>query len=541
LSTVALTSLGGLQGRDEQGIAVFRGVPYAQPPRGELRFQAPKPLGPWGETYPATQFGSAAPQIGPVNRLIRTAIGAAGSTQSQDCLYLNVWTPGVDRRRRPVMFFIHGGAFILGSGATRVWHGWHLAKRGDVVVVTINYRLGALGFLRWRALVGEHGRPPANAGILDQIAALEWVRDHIDVFGGDPDNVTIFGESAGAMSAATLLGTPRAKGLFHGAILQSGAAHNVSTSAEADTVSTEFVRALGIENPTVDALASLPVKDIMRAQAIVSAKMGITTGALAWQPCVDGELLERHPLQAIDQGIAGGVRTLVGTNRDEWKLFSGLDPGGMVLDEDSLRERFQGVLRGTDDDGRPLHERAWDAYYRVKGRRGGEPSERWGSFQSDRIFHYPATRLADALSVHQSDTYAYLFEWAPRAVNERLGACHGLELPFVFGTLRAPWLRAWLGISPRAQELCNIMQDAWIGFARSGSPAHAGLPDWPAYSETARSTMAFGHECTLREDPHERGRLFWHPILRDGFPSIEPHLNVAEQDGDVVPVTRGAT
>jgi para-nitrobenzyl esterase len=529
VSTVALTPLGALEGRREQGITVFRGVPYARSPRDGLRFRHPEPLEPWQSTRRAFSFGSAAPQVGPVHRLIRTAIGAVGSSQSQDCLYLNIWTPGIDRLRRPVMVFIHGGAFILGSGAARLWQGWHLARRGDVVVVTINYRLGALGFLRWRTLVGERGRPPANAGILDQIAALRWVRDHIDAFGGDPENVTIFGESAGAMSVGTLLGARRAKGLFHKAILQSGAAHNVSTSAEADEVSQLFVRELGLENPSVEKLAKLPVTEIMRAQALVSAETGIRNGALAWQPCVDGDLLERHPLQSVEQGLlSADVPMLVGTNRDEWKLFIGLDPAAMRLDEAQLRSRFLRTLRGSDDEGRPLSEQAWEAYYRVKGRRGGEPSERWGAFQSDRIFHYPAVRLADVQSEHQPRTYAYVFEWAPPTVQERLGACHGLELPFVFGTLRAPWLRTWLGLSPRAQRLCRVMQDSWVHFARYGSPGHERLPDWPSYSRQARSTMAFDGECTLREDPHERGREFWHPIMRSGVPSIGPHMRLVD-------------
>jgi para-nitrobenzyl esterase len=528
VSTAVRTSLGALEGRSEQGITVFRGVPYARSPRDGLRFRHPEPPEPWKGTRRAFSFGPAAPQVGPVNRLIRTAIGAVGNSQSQDCLYLNIWAPKIDRRRRPVMVFIHGGGFILGSGATRLWHGWHLARWGDVVVVTINYRLGALGFLRWRALVGERGRPPANVGILDQIAALRWVKEHIDAFGGDPENVTIFGESAGAMSIGTLLGAPRASGLFHKAILQSGAAHNVSTSAEADDVSRLFVQELGLENPTVEKLAALPVTEIMRAQALVSAKTGIRNGTLAWQPCVDGDLLERHPLQSVDRGLSADVPTLVGTNQDEWKLFIGLDPASMRLDDVRLRSRFLRTLQGSDDEGRPLSGRAWETYYRVKGPRGGEPSERWGAFQSDRIFHYPAVRLADVQSDHQPRTYAYLFEWAPRAVNGLLGACHGLELPFVFGTLRAPWMRAWLGLSPRAQKLCRIMQDSWVNFARYGNPGHEQLPDWPPYSRQARNTMAFAQGCTLREDPHERGREFWHPILRSGVPNTGPHLRVVD-------------
>jgi para-nitrobenzyl esterase len=509
MGSIVRTRSGRIEGGDKRGVEVYRGVPFAQPPVGALRFRAPEPPIPWQNVRRATDYGPSAPQIGPVNRFIRTMIGATGRTQSQDCLYLNVWTPKADGKRRPVMVWLHGGAFILGSGSTPLYAGWRMARRGDVVVVTINYRLGVHGFLSGRSLARGAEHPPENLGIRDQIAALEWVRDNIDAFGGDPENVTIFGESAGGMSVGTLLGAPAARGLFHKAILQSGAAHNVWTAEQADRVTEAFVEALGRPEITWDEITRLPVTELMGAQVRVSARLGLQGGVLAWQPALDGDLLPTLPLQAVQAGNAAEVPMLIGTNRDEWKLFMIGDPGARGMSNEDLSARIARALRACPDGGETLRVEAANAYWHVHGPSGGEPAERWSAFMSDRIFHYPAVRLADLHSARQPAVYAYSFDWTPPATAGLVGACHGLEIPFVFGSLRAAWMRTWLGASPRAQRLCDRMQDAWIAFARSGDPGHERLPHWPAYSELDRSTMVFDGECTLREDPHARARSFW--------------------------------
>lgn len=514
MGTIVTTRQGKLEGELQRGIEVFRGVPFAAPPVADLRFQAPQPPPRWKAVRRATSFGPAAPQIGPVNRLIRAVIGATGSKQSQDCLYLNVWTPGTDRKRRPVMVWIHGGAFILGSGSTSIYSGWRLARRGDVVVVTINYRLGALGFLSWEGIAPVADRPPANLGTRDQIAALTWVRDNISKFGGDPENVTVFGESAGAMSIGTLLGVPAARGLFHKAILQSGAAHNVSNRDVAARVGEQFREYLDVGESPVKELMELPVTQLMRAQARTTARVGLEDGIMAWQPCVDGDLIPEQPLRAIARGDAADVPILIGTNRDEFKLFMAADR--IRLDDRRLEERLRHLMPGVDSEGNAIADKALDAYHHTIGPRGREASERWAAFQSDRIFHYPAARLADLQGDHQSRTYAYLFEWAPPLVGRALGSCHGLEIPFVFGGVKAALLRAGLVANPAASRLCDRMQDAWISFARNGEPGHDQLPDWPAYSRFCRYTMALGDHCTLREDPHHKGREFWEPLARHG-------------------------
>lgn len=527
MESIARTRQGSVEGRRHGKTWAYRGIPFGRPPIDALRFTAPEPAEAWTGVRSAREFGPSAPQIGPVNRFIRTVIAAAGSTQSQDCLYLNVFTPAPDRRRRPVLVWLHGGAFILGSGSTGLYDGTRLAQRGDVVVVTLNYRLGALGYLSWRSLCGESERPTENLGVLDQIAALEWVRDNIEEFGGDPENVTLFGESAGAMSVGVLLGTPRANGLFHKAILQSGAAHNAWYPRDADNVAQQFVRALGIERTTPDALRALSVSDIMRAQAITSARIGLTEGVLAWQPTVDGDLLPEHPLTSIDQGQAARVPTLIGTNADEWKLFMVGDRRGQGLDEETFESRLAETLANAG----PGRERAGEAYARVKGKFGSEPAERWAAFQSDYVFHYPAARLADSLSDVQPQTYAYLFNWKPPLTGRFPGSCHGIELPFVFGSIRNAVMRATLGAPRSAQRLCDRVQDAWVAFARNGSPEHDALPDWPAYSRGSRSTMGLGSECFLQEDPHERARDFWHPLLKDGQLSMRSSARTYSRSG----------
>jgi para-nitrobenzyl esterase len=539
MSRVVRTRHGRVEGDEHGGIQVFRGIPYAAPPVDHLRFRPPEPPDAWRGVRMTRRFGGAAPQLGPANRLIRTLISAAGSTQSQDCLYLNVWTPAADSRRRPVLVWLHGGAFILGSGGTRLYSGLQLAKRGDVVVVTVNYRLGALGYLSWRAIAGDEEAPPANLGLRDQIAALEWVRDNIEGFGGDPENVTLFGESAGAMSVGTLLGTPRARGLFHKAILQSGATANVSSREHADEVAEEFARALGPERSSPGAIAALPVSDIMRAQAITTVRQGIVVGNLAWQPCLDDDLLREWPIDAIAGGLSADVPVLIGTNRDEWKLFMTGDPKGLTMSEEALLRRFRRALPSETEAGERHSEVAIEAYARVPGRLGTSPSERWSAFQSDRLFHDPATQLAEAHATNGGQTYAYLFEWVPPLMADRLGACHGLDLPFVFGTLREPWLRTWLGASGKAQRLCNQIQDAWVAFARNGSPEHDRLPDWPAYTTEHRATMALSTFCSLRLDPHVRGRACWETIGRGVRSSL--WRRTREKDIDDLPESKHAS
>jgi para-nitrobenzyl esterase len=566
---VVETSYGRLRGAEADGVLVFRGVPFARPPLGKLRFQPPERPEPWSGLRDATRFGPAAPQragmLGPVFRL------GIGET-SEDCLYLNVWTPGLDGARRPVFVWIHGGAFVIGAGSQTLYDGAVLARRGNAVVVTINYRLGALGFLRLRELSRGALQVTGNEGLLDQLAALEWVRDEIAAFGGDPGNVTLFGESAGAMSCAALLGTPRAQGLFHRAILQSGSANYVSPADVAARLAHALLAELGLGPDVVHALRELPVERLLAAQQRlflglalsplrVRSMLSLNPRRVLWalfvapflarqlvrevrsyvgerlrrlfgsrrpptvtprqvlasllserrfqgmpfEPVVDGETLPRHPFDAVEAGFSRDVPVLLGTNLEEAKLFTFMDPEASSLSEEAL------IARCDDKIGAGYGRRAVEVYRAARAARGERvtPSELWFAIESDRTMRYPAMRLAELQRRHQARTYAYLFTWRSPFMGGVFGACHALELPFVFGTLEHPLLRGFAGTGPEARALAERVQDAWIAFARTGDPSHPGLGAWPAYDSARRATMILGRECSIEEAPREAERAFW--------------------------------
>jgi para-nitrobenzyl esterase len=498
------TRYGRLEGREEAGIQVFRGIPYAKPPVGPLRFRAPEPPEPWSGVREAVAFATSAPQPSMALPLPGMDVGA----MDEDCLYLNVYTPACDGARRPVLFWIHGGGFVIGSASQPVYDGAPLARRGDVVVVTINYRLGPLGFLFLEDLCPDLEGAVGNAGMRDQVAALEWVREHIAAFGGDPGNVTIFGESAGGMSVGTLLAAPSARGLFARAIPQSGAAHNVHTRDTATTVAEHFLEELGV--PTADAarsLRELPPDKLLDTHSQTVLKLGTTLGLLPFQPLVDDAFLRQAPLEAVRGGAAAGVQLLTGSTRDEWKLFGFMDPGIAKLDESGLRKR----LAGQVDEPEPLI-----AAYR-SGRTGADaaPPALFFAIETDRVFRIPAIRLAEAQSVHQPGTFMYRFDWPSPAMGGALGACHAIELPFVFGLVDRPGAALFSGGGPEAIGLSGRTMDAWIAFARSGDPSHADLPGgrWQAYEPEERSTMVLDAECAVELDPGSLERRAWDDVL----------------------------
>ena len=495
---VELTT-GRIEGVAHDGVTIFRGIPFAQPPVGRLRFRAPVPPSPWAGVRAATTFGPHAPQnSGPITALL----GGVDARQDEDCLYLNVWTPDNATRRRPVLVWIHGGAFEIGSGSQAIYDGARLARRGDLVVVTINYRLGILGRLHLRSVRATLDTT-ANAASLDQLAALGWVRDNIAAFGGDPAQVTIFGESAGSMSVAALLATPSARGLFHRAILQSGAANFVSSAAHAATLTDGLLTHLGFTDRDVQRLWELPIEQLLAAQQKAFPRLGNGPG-LAFQPIIDGDVLPVAPLDAIAAGDAAAVPVLIGTNVDEMKLFGLFDPAFGTLDDNGLLRRCE--RRQVSDPARAI------AIYRDARTGRGEsvtPTELWYALDSDRTFRHPAMQLAAAQRAHQPHVYTYLFTWPSPLLGGRIGAGHAVELPFVFGTLEEPMLTPFTGQGEDAIALAMAMQDAWIEFAHRGAPAHARLPAWSPYDTTTRTTMLLGRACGPIDAPREPERAFW--------------------------------
>jgi para-nitrobenzyl esterase len=576
------TRRGTVRGVRADGLAIFRGLPFARPPVGPLRFAPPEPPDPWSGVRETVRSGPAAAQNGAlVGPLMSLGIDRTG----EDCLYLNVWTPQPDRARRPVLVWIHGGAFILGSGSQTLYDGSTLARRGDVVIVTINYRLGALGFLRAQDRFGARLPATGNEGLLDQIAALEWVRDEIEAFGGDPGNVTIFGESAGAMSCATLLALPRARGLFHRAILQSGAANFLWPRDIAARVADQMLAVLDIGSPEelraaaparlLAAQRRLFMELMLGEQHVLGALspagqrvagavfLGLTlarrrfgrvaaplsrglvgmlrrrgrrrggspaTSALStlrvrglpFQPVIDGDLIPRDPLAVIREGEAVGVPLLIGTNLDETRLFAPLDPEAATLDTAALLARCEAAIPGGPEAAR----RVVAVYREARAARGEsiEPGDLWFAIESDRTMRHPAMRLAALHAAHQPETYAYLFTWPSPALGGLFGACHGLELPFLFGTHEHPLFRPFTGKGPEARALAARIQEAWIAFARTGRPGHPDLGDWPAYDAAGRRTMILDRCCRVEAAPREAERVFWDslddPIA--GAPRLRP-------------------
>lgn len=505
MGPIAITTYGQLEGSEDDGVLRFAGVPFAQPPVGPLRFRPPRPPAAWSGVRPATAFGATSWQ-GP--SLIDALLGGPPEPSSEDCLYLNVFTPALDDGARPVLVWIHGGAFFQGSGSFRLYDGSELVRRGDVVVVSINYRLAELGFSYLEHLDPSYAGS-ANCGILDQVAALEWVRDEIAGFGGDPTNVTIFGESAGGMSVGALLATPAAAGLFRRAVAQSGAASNVIDTRHARHTTTAFLARAGIE--TVAELAELAPEKLLEARAgVIAAAMGDLdrTGAgdgsplgMPWQPVHDGSVIPERALDAIAAGSAAGVSLLVGSNLEEWNLFALLDP--VVLDEAALEARTRAVLG----------EGAAAAIRTYRDGRGDlAPKAAFAAIATDYVFRIPALRLAEAQSKQSDDVFLYTFAWRSTGLGGLLGAAHAIELPFVFHRVGDPALVGFLGEGAPV-ELADQVQDAWIAFARTGDPNHPGLPPWPRYDLDRRATLTFDVPCVVLDDPDQAERQVWDDVL----------------------------
>lgn len=501
---IAPTGTGQVQGLEKQGVLQFRGIPYA---RAE-RFRPPGPAEPWAGVRPATRFGPRAPQN---SSALETMLGARDEPWSEDCLTLNVYTPALDDAARPVMVWVHGGAFTAGSGNVPWYDASNLIRMGDVVVVSLNYRLGALGFLHLGHLDGELAGS-VNNGIRDQIAALRWVRDNIGGFGGDPGNVTIFGESAGAMSVGTLLGAPEASELFHRAVAQSGAPSQLHQPETAEWVTQRCLDELGLSPATADRLFELPVADILWAQAVVDDEVlrgrgpgpMAAGGQLPFRPMVDGALLPRPPLDAVAAGSAAGVPLLLGTTAEEWNLFHLPARQAGPMDEARARRRLARLV------GAERVDDLVDAYRTTHP--GLDPDGLVCAAMTDRVFRIPAIRLAEAHLAHAPRVSMYRFGYRSTALGGLLGACHAIEIPFVFANLDRRGVGMLLGgIDDEARRLSQRCARAWLAAARTGSPEHDDLP-WPAYQLDGRTTCELDRTPGLSHDPEGDLRALWNEL-----------------------------
>ncbi len=488
------TPSGRLVGTRQRGVLAFRGIPYARAPVGPLRWRMPEPLDAWAGARDATRPGPVCPQApAPFDSFL----GGALSTQSEDCLYLNVFAPSPDGAKRPVMVWIHGGAFVIGAGSQAIYDGSRLAAR-DAVVVTINYRLGVFGFLALAGATGGAANGTATEGLADQIMALDWVRRNIAAFGGDPGNVTIFGESAGAMSVAALLAVPAADGLYHKAILQSGAAHIGYDREQAGRVAQAVLNALPLSPQDAHLLADMPAALLLKAQTAVLAsahdgKDVQKLGRLPFQPAIDGQLLMERPIDALRRGTASSIPIIAGTARDEWKLFSAADPRMRLM---SLGG-FEARLAHVGGESTPALLQAYAA---------GSAFDRYNAFMGDRTFAVPTERLLEARAGAAS-SFAYRFDWRSRLLGGIFGSCHALELGFVFGTHGDGVASAFFGKGELAQQLAHDMMESWTAFARTGDPTTTATGSWPHYTTDQRPTMIFGDGSPHAVMAPERARM----------------------------------
>jgi para-nitrobenzyl esterase len=501
LETVTVeTPSGRLAGLRSRVTASFRGIPFARPPVGALRWRNPEPCEPWSGVRDATRFAPTSPQA-PTQ--IESLLGRAVGEQSEDCLYLNIWTPACDGARRPVMVWIHGGAFILGAGSHGIYDGRKLAEC-DVVVVTINYRLGAFGFLALGPL--SEGRAPGSGaeGIADQILALDWVKRNIASFGGDPDNVTIFGESAGGMSVSALLASPPARGSFHKAIAQSGAAHIGHDAEHAARVAHALMEEMEIAPNETQKALDAPYGAIMAAQIALLAKNNggkdsRKLGRLPFQPAIDGAILPVRPIAALREGAGGNIPLLTGTTREEWRLFTAADP----------RLRFMSAKNFAARVERQAGETAvamLDAYDE------GSMFDRFNAFMTDKIFAVPAARLAEA-QARTAPVYTYRFDWRSKLLGGIFGSCHALDIGFVLGSYNQKLLGAFFGTGAVADTLCRDMMDSWTAFARTGNPSTSATGFWPHSDSALRPTMIFGDSVPqLAHAPNEARLRAWDAV-----------------------------
>jgi para-nitrobenzyl esterase len=504
-SIVVETHRGKVRGGLDGNIKVFKGIPYGTATDGLNRFRPPRLAKPWTGVRDALAYGPMCPQLHEP-RGSYTASWTYDTEASEDCLTLNVWTPALhDQRRRPVMVWLHGGGFSAGSGSRNVFEGTRLCERGDVVVVTLNHRLNVFGFLYLAKLGGADYAESGNAGMLDIIAALHWVHDNIEAFGGDPENVTIFGQSGGAAKVSVLMGMPQARGLFHKAIVQSGSQLDGLTPDEATRNALAFLAAVDVKPNEMSRLAKLPTDALLAGLTKVMRAPGPKP---SFSPVVDGIVLPRAPWLPDGPSVSAAVPMIIGSTRTETTALLGVGhPAYFALDAASLPNALASWLPERD------------IPHVIAGFRQAMPaasaSDLFFAITTDRRVRQQAWAQAERKAAQgAAPVWLYELDWATKVDGGKWGSPHALDLAFVFDNVGKS--QAMVGSGPDPQPLADQMSTAWIAFARTGNPNTAAVPNWPPFSPATRATMVFDTTPRVENDfrGNERTLLASLPLYR---------------------------
>ncbi len=484
------TASGSVRGTTIDGVHVFKGIPYGASTAGSNRFMPPKPPAPWTGTRDVLAWGPSAPQTAPDEK---PAEGAEG----EDCLVLNVFTPALATGKRPVMVWLHGGGFSSGSASRPILEGGRLAQLGDVVVVTLNHRLNVFGFTSLGEAMGSDFAQSGAVGLLDIVAALRWVRTNIERFGGDPNAVTIFGQSGGGRKVATLMSMPGAKGLFHRAIIESGSVLRLMSPADAHTYSDLLMRELRLKPGQVRELQAVPMTQLFKANAAVLSQM--TDRAPGWTantPVVDGTVIPGHPWDPSGPALSASIPLLIGWARTEETWYDRPTPEKLALDEAGLRARVQARLRVDPDPIIRIYREAhpdatpWDLHILIA---------------TDHPRGVYTRELARRKVAQQgAPAYVYRFDWETPELGGHMRSPHTIEIQFVFNNIARGG--SLIAQRPDAYALADKVSAAWVAFARTGNPNVPNLPTWPAYSDR-RDTMLLNRECRVEQDPDRGPRL----------------------------------
>jgi para-nitrobenzyl esterase len=506
-SPVADTAYGKVRGATSNGVHAFKGIPYGASTAGANRFMPPRKPEPWTGVRDALVYAGRSPQApgGPQRPELATVWGPVDTLPvGEDCLTLHVWTPALDSKKRPVMVWLHGGAFSYGSANSPRYDSTRLAKRNDVVVVAVNHRLNIFGHLDLSGVGGERFSQSGNVGVLDLVAALEWVREHAARFGGDPGNVMIFGQSGGGGKVSALLAMPSAKGLFHKAVIESGASVRFAERERTAQLADAVLKHLGLDKSQLDALQALPMARLQEAVAPAQKALPRPHYPLLdrynFGPVIDGKVLPAQPYDPAATTLSDDIPLMIGGTKDESAIFLAPDDAvwNRTLSEAELHKRTAAIAGDATDKLLSHYKQHYPA---------ATPADLFITAQTASNFVVRSTLLAERKAARgKAAVWMYRFDWETPAFGGRLKSPHSMEVPFVFDTLG---VIGPIHSKPHAQDLADKVSATWATFARNGDPANKSIPAWPAYTADKRATMVFDDTCRVVDDPDGDVRPFW--------------------------------